>query len=164
MFKTDLQRKIAIALGIIFLLTCILLVAFKVITIYILWTALLILPFIFVADICYLILPITIPVFLGLSTYTLIKKNYEKFNTLYEVLSVVIVTGIVNAEIDWTLSIRNYVMQTNSLRVYWLAYFAVALICGCMYIAKKKDTRLYLWVYSTMIIFYLLYKAIESIE
>lgn len=164
MFKTDLQKKIAFALGAIFLLTCILLVAFKVITIYILWTILFILPILFVADICYLILPITIPVLLGLSGYTLAKKNYEKFNTIYEVLIVMVITGIINAEIDWVLSIKNYVMHTSCLRLYWLAYFALAMICSCMYVAKKKDSRLYLLIYVAMIIFYLLYKVIESIE
>lgn len=164
MFKTDLQKKIAIWAGLIFLLTCILLIAFKVTTIYILIAAFFLLPLIFVADVCFVTLPLTIPAFFILAGYTLVKKNYEKFCNIYEYLSIMVVVGIVNSEIDNILNMKNYITQTNCLRLYWIAYFGVFLVCESLFFARKKDTRLFISIHGVMLVFYLIYKLIESFE
>lgn len=164
MFKTDLQKKIAITAISLFVLICSLLLIFNVVTIYVLWAILFVLPIIAIADICFVTLPVTIPMFFVMIGNSLITKNYEKFNRIYEVILVMIIVGIVNYEIDSMLNMKTYIMQTRCLRVYWVAYLGVALVCGCLFTSRKKDTRLYMVTPGILIVFYLLYRFIESFE
>ena len=96
--------------------------------------------------------------------YTLIKRDYEKFNSAYEIILIMITVGIINCEIDWILNLKHYVMNTNCLRLYWYTLLLILFIYGIMYVSRKKDTRLYLLIYGAFILFYLTYKVISAFE
>ena len=164
MFRTDLQKKITIAGISLFIIICSLLLAFKVVTFYILWSIIIILPILIASDICFATLPITIPILFGMTGYTLIKRDYEKFNSAYEIILIMITVGIINCEIDWILNLKHYVMNTNCLRLYWYTLLLILFIYGIMYVSRKKDTRLYLLIYGAFILFYLTYKVISAFE
>lgn len=164
MFKTEVQKKAAIIAGLIFLLISALLLFFKVVTFTVLWSIIVVLPILFMADICFATLPITIPLFLGMACYTLIKKEYEKLNSWYETILLMITTGIINSEIDGILNYKKYLDESNGLRLYWFLFLMIAFYYGIIYISRKKDTRLYLLTYGIIFLFYMLYKILESFE
>ena len=143
---------------------CALLLIFKVVTIQMLWALIFALPVLFFADLCFLSLPITIPSVLALSTYTLIKKDYQKYNYAYEILLVVVSTGIINYVIDKMLDNANYVNLTHCYRVYWLMLLLSMFIVAIINLAKFKDNRVYLWTFVPLIVFYMFFEIIKAAE
>lgn len=164
MFKTKLQKITAAVIAALILLIMIYLVTSQTVTIYMLYSIIMILPLLILADICFLILPLTVPILLGLSVYTLITKNYEKFNNLYLALLIMVYTGLFNWQIDNILNLKTYVIMTSGLRLYFLSFLWVLFVYGMLYISKRKDTRLYLWFYVPIVVFFLIYQIISAIE
>ena len=121
-----MSKKLLITISsILFLLLITAVVCFSFETV---WAIVVILPILVLADLCFFTLPVTIPLLGGLTTYSLIKKDYTKFNELYEILLIMIYTGFINMKVDQLLGNPDYFEQGCFWRLYWLVFVLLVLI------------------------------------
>lgn len=156
-------KKVFIIFSILFIMMAILLL-FNVNHLNLIWATIFALPVIFIADLCFLSLPVTVPAVLGLSIYSIVKKDYEKYNYAFEILLIIISCGIFNFAIDSLLSNYFYVQVTPCYRVYWLVFLLCTFILGIIHLRKFKDNRVYLWTFVPFLVFYMLYEVIKAAE
>ena len=120
-------------------------------------------PLIFITDICFLILPITIISLFTLSFITLKNKSWKKHYILYAVLSFLIILGITNMELDVLTGDLIYVFDRPKYATYVIVLAGIILSSGAFFIARKKNAKLFLLTYVVGLIAYLLYKIITVV-
>ena len=158
-----MQKKVLLIFSIIFFIMALLLF-FKIGSINLIWAVVFAFPMLLIADLCYVTLPITIPVLFGLSIYSVVKKDYQKFNYAFEILLIVITCGIINFIIDRLLNNIVYVSATPCYRVFGLMFLLCAFVFGIIKLREFKDNRVYIWTFVPMIFFYMLFEVIKAAE
>ncbi len=130
----------------------------------VLWGLLVVLPIIVAADICFVTLPFTVITVFGLSIYTLVKKDYQKFNWLYELLVMMIVLGFFNYSLETLLNNNYYVMGVSLIKVYLNILAAVCCTLSIMFLSRIKDTRVYIATYVLAVLFHIFYLVADVVE
>ena len=121
-------------------------------------------PSIIVSDFCFYLLPLSIPLLFIISIYTLIKRDYQKFNFLYAVLLIMISLGIASGIFEAIYENSYYAYQTGEYYSYWLVFVEIIVLASILCIAKKKDTRIYLCTYVPGLIMYFTYQIINMLD
>lgn len=121
-------------------------------------------PMLFISDVCFVLFPIAIIITFLLSIYTLISKNYTKFNNLYAALYMIIVLGIINLNVDNLCNNKTFVLHSFGHRITWYIFLGFASIISLVLISKKKDTRIYLYTYAAALLMYLVYQVVNILD
>ena len=118
------------------------------------------LPVTLILDVPVLLLPFTLIIVAGLSLYSLITKNYQKFYLWYKNLFLFIIFGISCYEIENLFQTTSYFLLPEFI-ILFISFLAFLLsIPYVMFVDSKKDTRYYL-VANGFIFIYLIVKFIH---
>ena len=126
--------------------------------------SLIILPVIFITDLCFFLFPCSIVLVFLLSLYTVISKNYSRFNLLYMILFVIIILGITNMNIDGLYSNKSYFYHGLDIRSCWYAFCGIILTTGIVCAFKRKDTRIYVYSYTLGLLLYITYQIANILD
>lgn len=157
MVLTKKQLIILFAI-LIFLLVSLLVLGFNAF-----WALFIMFPISVCVDICYIALPITILAMIILSIYSHIKKDFVKFNHLYQFLAFMLVIGFMDICLESAIKTRfSFYEFDYSLGIIYLIAFLV-FVLNIIFITRKKDTRLFSYLILPIFLLYLLYKYIELV-
>lgn len=106
--------------------------------------AVLFLPVFFLFELCFYIMPISLVVLAVLSIWQFIIKDYKKFNSIFEYLIICSALGIVNAKTESIMAATTYLLPEDLTKIYVYIFALIVTGIGSVYIASKKDSRLYL--------------------
>ena len=117
-----------------------------------------------ITDLCFFALPYSIILVFALSLYTIIKKDYLKFNFLYMILFTIIILGITNMNIDSLYNNGPYLYNGLDIRSYWHAFCGIVLTAGVLYTFKRKDARAYVYIYTLGLLLYMTYQIVNIVD
>lgn len=140
------------------------LVKMNIFSFTVLWGMLVVLPILVAVDICFVTLPITVLSVFGLSIYTLVKKDYQKFNWLYELLIMMIVLGLISYNLETLLNDYYYILSSSYIKLYWNILAVICCTLSVMFLSRIKDTRVYIATYVLTIFFHMFYLYADVIE
>ena len=114
-------------------------------------------------DLCYITLPITLLAMLGLSIYSHIKKDFVKFNKIYEILAFMIAIGYMDACFEISIMSVYGSYYFDKLKIFMYILFLIFLIVNIIFIARKKDTRMFTYGFLPIFLLLVLYRYVELV-
>ncbi len=107
-------------------------------------SGLLLIPLMFILDLCFYITPLALIILAVLSIWQFIVKDYKKFDKFFMIFIMIAVFGILNLKYENVISLTNYFIKNEMIKLYTyiLGLFMIGLLT--LYISQKKDTRYYI--------------------
>lgn len=155
-----LTKKQIVILSIVLLF---LLIAFSILGFNSFWAVFVLLPMIFCVDVCYLTLPVTVSAMVGLSIYSHVKKDFVKFNKVYEFLAFMITIGFIDIYFEKSLIniYGSYSFDPTKAFIYTL--FLIFFILNIVFVTRKNDTRMFTYGFLPVFLLCLLYRYLELV-
>lgn len=106
---------------------------------------LILLPFYFCMEMCYFLIPVTFILLLILTIIQFCRKDFQRFNRLFQILVATNILGHLNGRLDAITSNKLDFININFLEYYLLIFIFMFTLWGLNIIYKKNDTRYYLF-------------------
>ena len=110
-------------------------------------------PFLILFDFAFYLLPIVISLLIILVLYTLISRNYQKFNRVCFFLLLIVLIGFGGIRIDLLFRSTNYFGVLEFLYLYLILFVILALTALLIYILQKRNTKYYIIPISIFILY-----------
>lgn len=107
-------------------------------------SGLLLIPLMFILDLCFYITPLALIILAVLSIWQFIVKDYKKFDKFFMIFIMIAVFGILNLKYENVISLTNYFMFNELMKLYMWIMGLFIFSAAILYISNKKDTRYYL--------------------
>lgn len=160
MESLNLSKKRIIIYSVVLILLAIL---FYVLGFNSFWGLFVVFPISLFVDVCYITLPFTLLTILSLSVYSHIKKDFEKFNTLYEILAFMITIGFIDICVENAITTSYGVYEFDFSKGFVYAGFLIIAISNIIFMARKKDTRLFVYSFLPLFLLYSVYSFINMV-
>ena len=107
-------------------------------------SGLLLIPLMFILDLCFYITPLALIILAVLSIWQFIVKDYKKFDKFFMIFIMIAVFGILNLKYENVISLTNYFIKNEMIKLYTYILGLSMIGLLTLYISQKKDTRYYI--------------------
>jgi hypothetical protein len=107
-------------------------------------SGLLLIPLMFILDLCFYITPLALIILAVLSIWQFIVKDYKKFDKFFMIFIMIAVFGILNLKYENVISLTNYFIKNEMIKLYTYILGLSMIGILTLYISQKKDTRYYI--------------------